>query len=214
MSDIEQVYKSPESDLFIEEPVPTSFKQGKFSKSKLQIAGWFSLFYIFLLVPVTWISVMSALQGDSYPYSAEALYLGAALTAVWIYLILVMKSLLNERFDFDLANKYINLQVMLSVPMAVLSIFMDNNGSDFGIISIVYFILLVAIGIVTILFGKQLLKISTRYSGLKLYAWTNIISGVCMASIILIFLAIPAGIVSSIAMAIMFFSAAKELCAE
>lgn len=214
MSDIEQVYKSPESDLVIEELVPDSFKQGKLSKNKLAMAGWLSILYILLVVPATWISFMSGLQGDSYNYANEAVYLDAALTAFWIYLILVMKSLLNERFDFNLADKYINLQIIISIPMAILSIFMDDSGAGYGIISIAYFILLIPIGVITVLFGKQLLKISNRFSGLKLYAWTNIIAGACMASIVLILLAIPVGIASSIAMAIMFFSAAKELSVE
>lgn len=214
MSNIEQVYKSPESDLVIEESVPTSFKTGKLSKDKLKMAGWFSVLYILLLVPVTWISFMSGLLGDNYPYANEAMYLAAVLTAFWIYLILTMKSLLNERFDFNQADKYINLQIILSIPMAILSVFMDDSVADIGIISIAYFILLIAIGIVTILFGKQLLKVSSQYSGLKLYAWSNIIAGACMASVIFIFIAIPAGVVSSIAMAIMFFSAANELSVE
>ncbi|MES9817305.1 MAG: hypothetical protein ABW155_11685, partial [Candidatus Thiodiazotropha sp.] len=50
------------------------------------------------------------------------------------------------------------------------------------------------------------------FTGLiRLYSWSTIIAGVFLASVVLFLLAIPAGMVSSFAMAMMFHTTAKEL---
>jgi hypothetical protein len=51
---------------------------------------------------------------------------------------------------------------------------------------------------------------ASYYRGLRLYSWCAIISGIAMASVILLILAIPSGLLMDVALAIIFFTAAKE----
>ena len=88
---------------------------------------------------------------------------------------------------------------------------MPAGAEEFNSIMLVYFALLVLYGVVTIIFGKKLLSIPVYYKHMKFFAWINIISGVCLASVILLVFAIPLGFISGLIMALIFFTAAKEL---
>jgi hypothetical protein len=83
-------------------------------------------------------------------------------------------------------------------------------GDEFGIPMAVFVLSLVPFGIVSILYGKRLLKIETDFGYLRLYSWSIIIGGIFMATMIFFLLALPAAIVGSFAFMMMFFTAAGE----
>ena len=193
------------------EGIPTSFKSGELSVLKLKFAAFLSAFYVLLSVPTIGISFLSGFDSDNQQFELVSNVLAFISMLIWIYLLLVFKSLLNSRFEFDQANRLIDILIGMSVLMVAISLFMNAGEEEMGAPTIIYFVLLVPFGIVTVLFGKKLLSIPAQYRGLKIFSWVNILTGVRMASVVLILMALPLGIVSGIAMCVMFFTASKEL---
>jgi len=211
MNELEQAYKAPQSDVINTRDIPSNFKRGELSYRQLMIAGWLSIVYLLAYIPVMWISFSGGLGGESNSLAAVANYLNVIMTSLWVYLILLMKKLFQVRFSFSGANFYIHAQIFIAIPMAIMPILFEENFNSINVFSVTYFVLLIPLGVLTALFGKRVLKIEVFYRGLQLYAWSNIVAGICLASVILMFFAIPIGLVSSIAMALIFFNAASEI---
>ena len=211
MDENNSVYKAPESVLVKNEKLPEKFISGKLSREKLKLAGWLSVFYIILLFPSVGISFMSEFDPENEMYDITSKVFALLVSIVWIYLFVIFKLFLNYRFEFYNVNRYINILIILTIIMFGVSLFLPQGSEEFNSIMIVYFSFLVLYGIVTIIFGKKLLSIPVYYKHMKFFAWINIISGVCLASVVLLVFAIPLGFVSGLIMALIFFTAANEL---
>ena len=211
MHDIDAVYKSPEANLEVMSDLPGTFIEGSFSTGKLKFLGWLSLFYLLFSFPTIGMDIMTGLEPENTTYDMLATLFTLISMIVWVYLLMSLKTLLNLRFEFFQANTYIHLLIVLSVISTLVSVLMENslNASDEATIG--FFASILFIGIISILLGVRLLRIKTRYYGMKLYAWCSILSGISMASIFLLLLAIPFGLLMDIALAVIFFTAANEL---
>ncbi len=209
--DKDSIYKAPISDVEVRQPLPDAFRHGSLSVGKLRFAVMLSALYFLLLFPLAGFSFMLGLDPDSSSFDlwADALTIIAML--VWVYLILVFKSLLNLRLGYFGADRYILILLVLNAILSVLSILSNANEDVFSPLSIATVIGMIPLGIVAILFGRRLLKNSPDYRYLSLYAWTNIISGICTATVVLLVLAFPLSLVSTVAMAMIFLNASKEL---
>ena len=205
------VYKAPESVLVKNEKLPEKFISGKLSRKKLKLAGWLSIFYIILLFPSVGISFMSEFDPENEMYDITSKVFTLLDSIVWIYLFVIFKLFLNYRFKFYKVNRYINILIILTIIMFGISLFMPKGSEEFDPVMIIYFAFLIFYGIVNILFGKKLLSVPVYYKYMKFFAWINIISGVCLASVVLFLFAIPLGFISGLIMALIFFTAAKEL---
>ena len=211
MDNNNSVYKAPESVLVKNEKLPEMFVSGGLSQKKLKLAGWLSIFYVILLFPSVGISFMSEFDPENEMYDITAKVFTLLDSIVWIYLFVNFKLFLNYRFEFYNVNRYINILIILSIIIFFISLFMTKGTEEFNSIMIVYFAFLILYGIVTIIFGKKLLSIPVYYKYMKFFAWINIISGVCLASVVLLLFAIPLGFISGLIMALIFFAAANEL---
>ncbi len=205
------IYKKPNSELFTEQTLPESFINGELSHNKFKFLALLSLFYLFLSFPTIWISFMSGFEPENNFFQVSTKVLNFVSSAIYVYLMLLFKVFLNLRFEFNDADKIINALILITIVMAILGLFMNGSSEELGIVTIMYFGFMVPAGVTTILFGKRLLSIQTYYKYLNLFSWVNIFSGVCLTSVVLFLFALPFGIVSDIAMALMFFSAAREL---
>ncbi|MCU7874673.1 MAG: hypothetical protein KZQ82_15710 [Candidatus Thiodiazotropha sp. (ex Lucinoma annulata)] len=211
MSNLESIYKAPVSDLVIKEELPEGFLYGVFTSKKLKNLTYLSFFYLILMIPLIGISFMSGFEPDNYFYGKATNVLTVIDAVIFIYLLVMFKALINHRFEFHGANRYISILIGLTFIMTVVSLFMPANPQEMDIVTISYFVLMVPLGIITILFGKRLLSIETEYNYLKLYSWSSIITGVCLATVVLFLLALPLSLVSSFAMAMLFLTASNEL---
>ena len=63
----------------------------------------------------------------------------------------------------------------------------------------------------SIWFGKRVLGAEVHYRGLGFLAWMSIMSGICLASVVFFVVAITFGVVANIALALLFFEAAREV---
>ena len=211
MTDNETIYETPASDLIRKDELPDEFMHGDLTAKTLRQAGWLSILYLILLVPSLWISFMAGFDIGNSNYEVWSKIFLVTDLLLWIVIILIFKKFLNARFGFFAADRYISILIILSVVLSIASWFMGADSEVFSVSSIIYFIMMLPYGIITILFGKKLLSINTSFKYLSLYAWITIISGVFMASVVLFILALPFGFVSSLVMALIFFNAAREI---
>ncbi len=205
------IYKTPESEL-ISTDIPTSFNLESIKPGKLRFVGWLSLFYAIITVPLFWLSITSGATGDE-SLKMVTLTLQVVSVFVWIYLLFIFKHFMQLRFNLLSLGKYVYL---MSGIMVILSCwpYFHTPSLDMGEIStfsIVYYALWVPYGVIVVLFGKKLLSVKERYPYLKALAWTIIISGICISSVILILVALLVGIVADILLALLFFNGRKEL---
>ncbi len=215
MSDIGSIYDPPASDLLVKEELPEKYLTGPLTRTKLKRIGWVALMHILVGLPVIVTSFYSAADGESEIYFMLSLILDLISTLLFVYLLVMFKLFLNLRFNYPRVNAHIIILIILSLIMVVDSFFMSNRADDMpGMATLVYFILMVVFGVIIALFGKRLLAINANFKYLRLYAWTNILLGVCLASVILFLLALPIGLVSSFALMMIFFTASDELKSE
>ncbi|MES9926478.1 MAG: hypothetical protein ABW158_00035 [Candidatus Thiodiazotropha sp. 6PDIVS] len=210
ISNSDSVYKTPESELLKDEILPQPFVRGKLTYRKLLFFAWLAIFYLIATIPAISISFMSGIEPEKEFYVILGNVFNLLDSAINIYLLLMFKQLLNLRLETHTADRYITILIVLSLIMAVLNIFIPAGAEEFNLISISFFVLLVPMGVVSILFGLRLLKLKSDYNYLKLFSWSNIIMGGLLASVVLFILALPVGLVSSFAMAMIFFTAARE----
>jgi hypothetical protein len=211
MNDEDSIYSPPAADLTIKEALPEQYVNGPLTRKKLVFISWLSLFYLVLEFPLIALSFLSGFSSDSGTLAALETVLDITNTLILVYLMLMFKAFVNSRFNYSGVNTHIMVIIVLSVMLTVYSFLM---GEEFGIAMIVFFLLLVPLGIVTILFGKRLLTIKEDYRFLRLYSWSNIIMGILLTTVILFALAIPVSLLADFAFMMIFFTAVKELKAE
>lgn len=215
MADNDNLYRPPSAPLAQEE-MPQQFLTGNVKSKTFSRAGWLTILYLLLSIPTLYLSVLRGMSpGEVQPLIT--LSLTVVLTALWIYMLLALKGLLNVRLDYSGANRLIQISIWLSVAVLVPEFFADSEPADptnYGVATMVTVVLLIPSGIVTFMLGKRLLSIKIHYKWIGLFAWMMMISGVLMASVILILLFIPFTLIAVIALAAMFFTAARELRAH
>src|SRR5690606_8614417 len=95
--------------------------------------------------------------------------------------------------------------------MSVITLFLETGESLLTPLSMVFFAIMIPTGVVTVLFGRRLLSVARRYRYLPVYAWAEIISGICIASIFLFMLVLPLNVISTLALTLIFLTATQEL---
>ncbi|MCG7894124.1 MAG: hypothetical protein JAZ12_06680 [Candidatus Thiodiazotropha taylori] len=207
----DSVYKTPEANLFEEEALPTSLLNSTLTYAKLKLLFWLSLLYLLATLPLVAISFMSGVVPDNENYRLATDIVSLIDNLLYLYLLYMFKLLLNHRLACHSVDNYIYATMILSLMMSILSYVMPEEVDSFGFSTLGFFVLMVPLGIVNVLYGVKLLKLQSYFNYLRLYSWSTIIAGVFLASVVLFLLAIPAGMVSSFAMAMMFHTTAKEL---
>lgn len=205
------IYDAPAADVTVPEQLPEAFRHGSLSPGKLRFAAFVSVLYLIMLFPLTGLSFMDGWDGgnENVKFWTDALTL--LCTGMWIYLLLIFKTLLNQRLEFSGANTTLHILLVLSAVISVIPLFMDAGESPFGLLGILFFVMMIPLGIVTILFGRRLLTVAPHYRYLPLFAWTTILTGICTVTIILFMLVLPLSLVWTIAMALIFLNASQEL---
>ena len=211
MNNEKSIYDTPAADVTVPEQLPDAFTRGSLNPGKLRFAAFVSVLYFLILFPLVGFSFMEgwASDADRFKFWADALTLISM--GMWIYLLLMFKAVLNQRLEYAGANTYIHILLVLSALMSVMPLFMDADESPFTLLGILFFAMMIPVGIITILFGRRLLAVAPRYKYLPLYAWTTILAGICTATVILFMLVLPLSLVSTIAMALIFLNASQEL---
>ena len=208
----DNVYKPPKSAIIKEKEVPGSFFSGTFTAKKLKLLGWLALVSLLVDVPGFAISFIYGYSGGSADFKTYMHLFAVLSTVIWIYLLVQFRRFIVERFLFTKINWHVNLLIILAISLGLFSIvFVDGLVDPFSTESILFYLILIPYGVVSVLFGKRLLAIEYEYKFLRFFAWLFILAGVCTATVMLVLLAYLFGFVYTIAMAMIFFSGSKEM---
>jgi hypothetical protein len=208
----ENIYKPPGSELFQVEAVPDTFLSGAFTTKKLYFLGWFSLATLLVDIPGFILSFMYGFSGGGDDFAIYMHLFTVFSTLAWVYLLVQFRLFLTERFGAVNISWNINVLVGLSILLGLFSIvFVDGMEDPFGAESVIFYLLLIPYGVVSVLLGKKLLGIEYGYRSLRLFAWLFILGGVFTASIFLVIFAYLFGFIYTIVLALIFFSGAKEM---
>lgn len=77
--------------------------------------------------------------------------------------------------------------------------------------ALVYFALLALLGVATLWLGLRLLKQENLYPSLRIMAWLDIAGGAMVVSVLLLVLAMLPLLAATVAMALAYWRAAREL---
>ena len=209
MTDYEQ-YEKPSANL-IQDASP-HIDTDQIKASELRLAGWLAIVFAIVSLPIFTASLLSGV--------VEHVWLNRVLdistivtTGLWVYLLLIIKRWVRARFQVSQLEPHITLLIATSLLVCILPFFTDvaEDTDQLSHATILYFILFIPYGVLTLIIGRKLLGIEAYFPYLKGFAWTLILSGFCMATVVLILFAVPIEIVSDILLALLFFKARDEL---
>jgi hypothetical protein len=167
------------------------------------------MFSAFIAIPFSYITFK--LEGSS-DVSTVALQASMQLfgTALFIVVTRLTKKLLNEQYAFHETDRQIDLMIMANIGTGVLvllALFYPPLKETLGIAAMV---VMVFLGIVQMQFGFRLKKLQNDLGGiLKPFCYLNMLTGVCIASVILILVGVLVSAVTDVMLATIFFSVAK-----
>lgn len=174
-------------------------------------AGWIAMFSAFISIPFSYITLK--LEGSK---DVSTLVLQAAMqlfgTLLFVVIARFMKKLLVEQYSFHDTNRQIDLMIMANVGAGILVIagmFFPQMNETLGITALV---VMVFMGIIQIQFGYRLLKLQNDLGGiLKPFCYSNMVTGVFIASVVLIVVGVVASAISDLMLGTIFFSMAKQV---
>lgn len=207
MSNIDDLYRAPTTEVELAAELPESFLSGSMTVGKFRFLALLVLADLLLSLAGMWYSTLSSLEPGVQKYRLYAMVIYVAEIVVAIYLFLTLRRFLHQRFHFYRADRHILGLIVLYLAFAVVSIWLSISGEGGN----VYVGLCVLAGVTMLLFGKRLLQIEEAYPGMKTYAWSIMISGLFVASVIGVYLSVIPSIVSSVALIVLYLAAAGEL---
>ncbi|MES2818955.1 MAG: hypothetical protein V4812_08245 [Pseudomonadota bacterium] len=202
-------YGAPQVDLI--EPMPV-VALTQWSARRLSLLAWLSLVSVIGTLLSLVISFGQGWNGiDSAPYQLYVDGLNLGLTLLGCYLLIGLKGFAQARF----AARHLAWPVWCCV---IISALMGGLGFWFGEAAMsglswqtfVYLGLMVPLGGVTLWLGIALLKVEQSYPSFRLMAWLDIAGGACLASVILLVVAVVPLLGASLAMMAVFFKGAAE----
>lgn len=163
------------------------------------IAGWLAMASAVLIVPELGIKLL--LEHISPSLTALSAPISMINLVIGIFLLNMLRLLLNERFAFFKADLIITLMICFNVAsflleMVDISLQMAGKGSSTGgTLAIIAVILIYPFFILNIVLGAVLLKMEDDLFGLlKPFAYLTLASGICGVTLILV----PLGLLTAI----------------
>ena len=180
------------------------------TKEKLHLAGWVSITNALFTVPAVALSFyLESMEGTEARF-AQAVLIVASL-GLFVFILSSLRQLLNLRFRFHDVDIYIsyllwgNLSLSLFLFLALANKEFESAVSILSVMAYIFF------GILSILFGKRLLRLPySLYGLLKPYSYITVLSGACFVTIILIPLGILTGAITDFILGVVFFRAAEQ----
>ncbi len=183
------------------------------NEKNLNLAGWLSVVTAVLSFPLLAISFISGMAEDK---SASLLYLEALFNtgyvAIYVYIFITFKRLLNQKAGFYDVDKYITFLIWINIIITAVSIITLPFAKAQEIIGIALIILLIPFGIIYVVFGIKLLNCEDNLFGyLKPFSYLTIATGIMITVVVLMLFGMITSIISDVILALIFFKAAKLL---
>ena len=179
------------------------------SYKSLVAAGWIAMLSAFIALPLVYFTFKLESSADLTSLTIQALLqvFGAVL---FVVITRYMKKLLNVQFAFHDTNKQIDLMIMANVVAAVLVLVGLFSPPLKETLSIAAMVVVVFQGIIQIQFGYKLLKLENNLGGmLKPFCYANMLTGICVASVVLIIVGVVVSAISDLMLGTIFFNVAK-----
>jgi hypothetical protein len=131
---------------------------------------------------------------------------------LFLYVIYSFRRVLNIRFKFHDVDIYISLMIWGNIILAALSLLSLGTGQLESFMELLTVAALIGFGILSIMFGTRLLRLSGNLYGLlKPFCYVTIGSGICLVTVFLLPVAILAGAVADVILGVIFFRAAEHI---
>jgi hypothetical protein len=177
------------------------------TRRRLEVAGALAVGNGILTIPLTIVQLLTIEAGLGLPGDLLAL----VQTVLGVYLLVTFRELLHERFAFLEADGAIGFLVTGSVVVFALGLLRHVARTDGleRLVGLGFTAAAAALGVGSILFALRLLRVPRRSRYLRPFAYGNLVLGVCLASVVLIPLAILVSVVADVLMGLIFLDAAR-----
>ena len=180
------------------------------TRGQLDFAGWCSITNALIAIPslaMSWF--LEAAKGIG-PGLSQAILTVVGL-GLFLYVIYSLRKLLNGRFKFHDVDTYISLMIWGNIVLAAISLLSLGTGKLESFMEILTVAALIVFGILSIMFGTRLLRLSGNFYGLlKPFCYVTIGSGICLVTVFLLPVAITAGAIADVILGVIFFRAAEQ----
>jgi len=180
------------------------------TRKQLDLAGWCSITNALIAIPslaMSWF--LDTIKGIE-PGLSQAIITVVGL-GLFLYVISSFKKLLNIRFKFHDVDIYISLMIWGNILLAILSLISLGTGQLESFMELLTVAALIFFGILSIMFGTRLLRLSSNLYGLlKPFCYVTIGSGICLVTVFLLPVAILAGAVADVILGVIFFRAGEQ----
>lgn len=177
----------------------------------LRRAGWLAMISAIITLPLFWWSLASHasknLQGKVIESTIQVVG-----TILFVLLCVLLRRFLNRRFAFHGIDRIIDLLIISNLVIGLLSLLGSFLPEFEAIIAPVLILVAIAMGMLQARFGYLLLSVPDELGGLRRpYAYLNIVTGICLASIVLVPIAIVCGAIADVMLGTIFLQAARTI---
>lgn len=180
------------------------------TRRHLITAGWLAMASAVLTIPWFILTVMLADRGGEGTRGGQGTLLVVG-TFLLVYLLATVRRLLHERHGFRAADAAITLLIAINLVAAAVSLCALAVPQLESVLGIPGVILVAASGLAQIAFGGRFLRLPDDLGGLrKPYGYLNIVTGVCVATVVLLPFGMVASAVADVMLGTIFFQAAAK----
>lgn len=177
----------------------------------LRRAGWLAMISAIITLPLFWWSLASHASKDLQGKIIEST-IQVVGTLLFVWLSLLLRRFLNRRFAFHGTDRIINLMIISNLVIGILSLLGTAFPGFEEVISQVLILVAITMGVLQARFGYLLLSVPDELGGLRRpYAYLNIITGICLASIVLVPIAIVCGAIADVMLGTIFLHSARSI---
>lgn len=175
----------------------------------LKIAGSLAMVSAFLTLPLAYLSFKLEGRTDASANGIQT-FIQTSGTLLFVTILLYLKKLLNSIFKFYDSDKSIGLMIMASMVTGAVTIGIFSFPTLKESLASVVIVILAILGIVQVQFGYKLLKLPNDLGGmLKPFCYANMITGILLATVLLMPLSILTSAISDLMLGTIFFNISK-----
>ncbi|OLU35488.1 hypothetical protein BVH06_03115 [Pseudomonas sp. PA27(2017)] len=179
----------------------------------MRLLGWLSLLSAVGALVSIGVAGASGYFADLW-LAQVSQWLSPALELLGVYLLLRLKRFAEQRFQAENLTSPVTAVVVLGMLLSCMELVLGEATSEPGTPMFIYFGLMWVYGGLLVWMGIRMRKVQNAYPAFTMLAWMNIVGGLMVATVILIVLAIVPLLGTAVAMAFVFFKAARELKAS
>ena len=181
------------------------------SRAGLRGAGWLAMASALASLPFFLWSVQN--QGKSDPQAIMTTAgMQAVGTGIFVLLMLLLRRFLRLRCSFSAADRVIALMIISNVTICLFTLAtivipsLDQSAAAVEIITVVAF------GLCQFRLGFLLLSLSDDLLGMRIpYAYLNMMTGICLASVLLVPIAVILSAIADVMLGTIFLQAARSI---